>query len=87
MTAKKKAPREITLTAGQAVSVERAQAHRAHLLQRYAQPLNEVQDAETALNTALNAILSAAQTEPSESGWHFIVEGDVAKLIEDGNEG
>ena len=85
MTAKKtgdQKPREINLTTGQAIVIERTQAAYRHLIERYAMPLKEVQDAETAINTALNAILSATQTEPSASGWHFIVDGDVAKLIE-----
>ena len=80
MTAKKS--RTISLTTGQAIRLERAQANLAHLHDRYAQPLKEVRDAEDRIETALNDILAESKSAPSESGWRFIVDGDAATLVE-----
>lgn len=75
-------PRVLDLTPGQAISLDRAQIHYAHLLDRYSQPIKEVQEAETDIQTALNAILSSNKAEPSKVGWQLVIDGDSARLEE-----
>ena len=75
-------PRSIILSASQAIRLERTQADRAHLMEKYGQPLRELSDAEDAIQTALNAILTASKAEPSESGWHLSITDAAVTLVE-----
>ena len=68
MTAKKKTPRHVPLTAGQAMQLQAA--------------VMEARAAEERMQSVVGAILAASTIEGPSTGWNLEVNGDDVALVE-----
>ena len=86
MTRKKataiKSRARVTLTAAQAIRIERAHARVGYLRQMFADPLAKLSAAEDVVAQELAEILKNAGQEETPLGWNLQLDGDDAHLVE-----